>query len=261
MVVINQSLVDQVLDKDPWLREVYEMIMSDPEVNALWEMSNIMVVKRLKYNDHGPVHAKIAAGAALYLYNSLLKQGVSSTLVEDGVVGDVKYTYLVPLIGSLLHDIGNSIHRDMHEKLGSLLAYPILERLLPRIIDDNVLRTKLRQEIMHSIYCTAYELDCLTIEAGCVKIGDGLDMAEGRARVPYKLGGITIHSISALSISRVEIVGEELPIKIYVHMVENAGIFQIDEILVPKIKRTKIGKYLEVYAVVKDNVLKRYTFT
>jgi len=31
-------------------------------------------------------------------------------------------------------------------------------------------------------------------EAGCVKVGDGLDVAERRARVPYKLGGISIHA-------------------------------------------------------------------
>jgi len=37
-------------------------------------------------------------------------------------------------------------------------------------------------------------------EAGCVKVGDGLDVAEGKARVPYKLDGISIYSVSALSI-------------------------------------------------------------
>jgi metal-dependent HD superfamily phosphatase/phosphodiesterase len=32
-------------------------------------MSNVMAVERLKYNDHGPVHAKISSGAALEIFD------------------------------------------------------------------------------------------------------------------------------------------------------------------------------------------------
>ncbi len=259
MVVVKPSLINYLLENDQWLRKVYEILKEDREINVLWEMSNTMVVKRLKYNDHGPVHAVITAGSSLYLYKSLLKNNVESTLIRDGVVDSIEYAELVPLIGALLHDIGNSIHRDMHEKLGALLARPIIDRVLSYIIDDETIRIKLRQEIMHSIHCTAYDVECLTIEAGCVKVGDGLDMAEGRARIPYKLGGVSIHSVSALSIKKVEIVDEEgTPIKINVYMDEKAGIFQVDEILLPKIKSTPLKKYLEVHAIVDGETMKKY---
>ncbi|MEM4763205.1 MAG: HD domain-containing protein, partial [Desulfurococcaceae archaeon] len=204
MVIVSSKLIDVALEGNELLIKAYKLVESDPEIQALWYMANIMAVTRLKYNDHGPMHAKIAAGTALYLYKLLRSAGVESTIVKDGVIDKDEYAWLVPLLGGLLHDIGNSIHRDAHEKTGALLAKPILDRILRKIIKDKYTRIKIRQEIMHAIHCTSYDVDCLTIEAGCVKVGDGLDMAEGRARIPYKLGGVTIHSVSALSISRVE---------------------------------------------------------
>lgn len=260
MVIIRQDLLYELVNSKPILRKAYDVLIRDVEATTLWDMANIMVVKRLKYNDHGPVHAKIAAGASLYLYKLLIESGIESTLVRDGVIDDPELAWIVPLYGALLHDIGNAIHRDLHEKLGALLAKPIIERALEKIIDDPVTRIKLRQEIMHSIHCTAYDAGCLTIEAGCVGVGDGLDMAEGRARVPYRLGGISIHSVSALSIKKVEVVrGEKTPIKIMVHMTERAGIFQVDEVLLPKVRTTPLKDYVEIYAIVGDEILKTYT--
>jgi len=85
-------------------------------------------------------------------------------------------------------------------------------------------------------------------------------MAEGRARVPYRLGGVSIHSISALSIKKVEVIpGETTPIKIMVYMSERAGIFQVDEVLMPKLRTTPLKEYVEIYAIVDGETLKTYT--
>ena len=260
MPTVSSKLLEEVVNTNTFLRTAYRVLVRDPEVRTLWEMSNVMAVKRLKYNDHGPVHAIIAAGAAVYLYKLLREAGVESSLVRDRVVNDPELAWIVPLYGALLHDVGNAIHRDLHEKLGSLLAKPIIDRALAKIISDYETRIRLRQEIMHSIHCTAYDAECLTIEAGCVAVGDGLDMAEGRARVPYRLGGISIHHISALSIKKVEIQkGDEVPIKILVHMTERAGIFQVDEVLMPKLKTTPLKDLVEIYAIVDGETLKTYT--
>ncbi|MCC6054648.1 MAG: phosphohydrolase, partial [Thermosphaera sp.] len=259
MVIVSPKLVEEFLGASELIKKVYYYLESDPEVQALWYMANTMAVNRLKYNDHGPVHARITAGAALYIYKLLRNSGVESSLIKDGVVSREEYTWLVPLIGGLLHDIGNSIHRDLHEKLGSILAAPIVERALARVISDTYERVKLRQEIMHAIHCTSYDVDCLTIEAGCVKVGDGLDMAEGRARVPYKLGGVSIHSVSALSIRMVEITtSDKRPVRINVYMNEKAGLFQVDNVLMPKLNTTPLKNHVEVYAIVNNTYLKSY---
>jgi metal-dependent HD superfamily phosphatase/phosphodiesterase len=260
LVVVSPELVKLITSGSRLLEEAYHTILSDEEVQVLWEMANVMAVKRLRYNDHGPVHAQIAAGSALYLYQLLRKRGVESTLLRDGIVDSDEEAALVPLIGGLLHDIGNSVHRDQHERVGALLVAPVVSRILEKLIEDTRKRVRLRQEILHSIYCTAYDAECLSMEAGCVKVGDGLDMAEGRARVPYSLGNVNIHSLSALSIKSVEVLeGESNPVKILVYMDETAGVFQVDEVLMPKLKTTPLRRYVEVYAISGDKVLKTYS--
>ncbi|RLG84069.1 MAG: phosphohydrolase [Thermoprotei archaeon] len=262
MVVVSPDLVRGYVERNELLKKAYEIIANDPEVKELWFMSNVMAVKRLKYNDHGPVHAHIAAGAALEIYKLLLDAGIESSLVKDGVLSkrEREYAWVVVLYGGLLHDIGNAIHRDLHEKLGAILAKPIIDRALLKILDEDSLRIRLRQEIMHSIHCTAYDVPCLTIEAGCVSVGDGLDMAEGRARVPYKVGQVNIHTVSALSIKKVEILeGEKTPVKINVYMDELAGVFQVDEVLMPKLEKTPIKDYIEISIIAGNKELKSYS--
>jgi len=97
------------------------------------------------------------------------------------------------------------------------------------------------------------------MEAGSAKVADGTDMAEGRARIPYRTGKVDIHSLSALSIKRVEIEeGEEKPIRILVHMDNPAGVFQIEEGLERKIKTSGIENLVEVVALEKERELKTF---
>jgi len=69
--------------------------------------------------------------------------------------------------------------------------------------DRGKLRCYLKSEVMHAIYATESSTNALTMEVGVVKIADGTDMAEGRARIPYKLGKIEMHAVSAISIKQV----------------------------------------------------------
>ncbi len=88
------------------------------------------------------------------------------------------------------------------------------------------------------------------MEAGAAKVADGTDMAEGRARIPYRTGKVDIHSLSALSIKRVEIVeGGPRPVRILVHMDNPAGVFQIEKVLQEKIQTSGIEDLVEVVAL------------
>uniref|UniRef100_A0A7C2Z9E1 HD domain-containing protein n=1 Tax=Ignisphaera aggregans TaxID=334771 RepID=A0A7C2Z9E1_9CREN len=224
------------------------MLEEDDEVSELLKMSNIMAVTRLRYNDHGITHARIVAGAALELLDILMKNNVMPTTLRDGTAKNTEEAKLVALLASYFHDIGNAVHRDRHEFIGALMAKDILDRLLPMLGFTDRRLIALRQEVMHTIYATEYNVRCLTVECGAVKVADGLDMAEGRARIPYRLGKLDMHALSAISIKAVEIeVGKERPIVIVVHMDEYAGVFQLEEVLVPKIKTSGIDNYVEVY--------------
>jgi len=248
VVRVSKDLIFKHLEKNSFLKKAYEELVSDVEVKTLLHMSNIMAVKRLRYNDHGPVHANIVAGVALELLERLLQYDVVPSAIKDGVVNHLDYVRLIVLYGALLHDIGNAVHRDMHERIGALLAKDILDRILFKLIGNRGLAYMIRQEILHAIYATAYDVKCLSVEAGIVKIADGLDMAEGRARIPYKLGKMDIHALSALSIKSVEISeGVKRPIAVRIFMSDSSGVFQVEYVFLPKLRTSGLEQYFEVY--------------
>jgi hypothetical protein len=74
-------------------------------------------------------------------------------------------------------------------------------------------------------------------------------MEEGRARIPFKAGKVDIHSVSALSIEKVDIQeGGRRPVTIRITMSNSAGIFQIDELLKPRIENSGLQEYVYVVA-------------
>ena len=94
----------------------------------------------------------------------------------------------------------------------------------------------------------------LTKEAGIVGIADALDMEAGRARIPFQAGKIDIHAVSALSIEKVEVEcvenskNGEKPINIKIKMSNSAGVFQIDELLKPRIVNSELEQFFHVIA-------------
>jgi metal-dependent HD superfamily phosphatase/phosphodiesterase len=91
----------------------------------------------------------------------------------------------------------------------------------------------------------------LTKEAGIVGIADALDMEAGRARIPFSSGKVDIHAVSALSIEKVEVESTEnaaKPITIKIKMSDSAGVFQIDQLLKPRIIKSGLQQYFHVIA-------------
>lgn len=75
-------------------------------------------------------------------------------------------------------------------------------------------------------------------------------MTKGRGRAAFERGSITIHSVSALAIERVEIrKGKEKPIELRISMSNSAGIYQVQEILAPKVRAGPLAGYVDVIAV------------
>lgn len=248
MVAVSPELVHSHLE-DPRLARMFHLLEEDAEVQGCLRMANVMAVNRLRYNDHGPTHSRIASGSALEIFEILAKH-VTPTTVENGVcgLGDAR---LVVLCGAYLHDVGNMVHRVDHHIHGVTVAGPILDRLLPEVYpEDRGLALRLKAEVLHAVFAHDEGVRCLSVEAGAAKVADGTDMAEGRARIPYRTGKVDIHSLSALSIKRVEIVeGGPRPVRILVHMDNPAGVFQIEKVLQEKIQTSGIEDLVEVVAL------------
>jgi metal-dependent HD superfamily phosphatase/phosphodiesterase len=248
MNTVSSRLIHRNLE-EPAVLETFRLLENDGEVQSYLRMANVMAVKRLIYNDHGPVHARIVAGSALEIFR-LVTEAVEPSCVANGV-GDYENAKIIVLCGAYLHDIGNAIHRDSHEQNGLMLAAPILERVLGRVYPyDMELVYRLKSEALHTIYASDDKVPCLSVEAGVVTVADGTDLAEGRSREPYKGGKNDIHSVSALAIKRVNIgKGEQKPVKILIEMANPAGIFQIQEVLGKKLESSGLKDLVEVSAV------------
>jgi len=251
--LVGPKLVEEHIRRSKLLQVAWEKLTRDEEVEALLRMANINAVARLLYNDHGPMHARIVAGSALEIADILFQSGLLPTSVQQGTAAGLDEARLIILLAAYLHDIGNALHRENHEFAGSLMAMRILDRLLPEILPREPLKRlkMLEMEVAHAIYATHPAVEALTLEASIVKVADATDMAEGRARYPYKRGKSDIHAISALSIKKVELSrGEEKPLRISVYMSDRAGYFQIERVLLPKVQSSQLRGLLEIEPVV-----------
>jgi len=256
MVVVSSNLVYSHL-KEPKVEKMFRLLENDVEVQSCLRMANVMAVVRLMYNDHGPVHSRIASGSALEIFDLLTKK-VTPTTVENNVCS-LEDAKVIVLCGAYLHDVGNIIHRIDHHIHGCIIANSILDRLLKEVyLEDPALSVRLKSEILHSIFSHDEEVECLSVEAGAAKVADGTDMAGGRARIPYRTGKVDIHSLSALSITKVEIErGDKKPVQILVSMDNPAGVFQIEQVLERKIRTSGIQDLVEVIALEKGVEIRR----
>jgi len=234
---------------NPKLRQVVSRVNEHSELHTLWRACNVTAVDRLHMSDHGPVHIRIIANIALKLLRLLVEHGVQPAVVRDYGLQN-EDAEIVVVVAALLHDIGMSIHRTDHEQYSLFLAAPLIDELLTDLYDVHV-RTVLRSEILHAIIAHRAGGHPLTLEAGIVRVADGLDMAEGRSRIPFQAGVLNIHSVSAAAIESLDIQrGEDKPVSLRVRMSNSAGIYQLDELLKDKLRGSGLEPYIEVEAYI-----------
>lgn len=207
--------------------------------------ANSVAVGRLNYNDHGVTHLRISSLNSLRILGLLYESGIVPNTVRENT-GSYEDAQVVVLGGAYLHDLGNAVHRSQHHIHGMLLANDFLRETLPGIYNERK-AVKVNASILECVYSHDEGVMCISVEAGCAKVGDGTDMACGRARVPFAKGKVDIHSVSAMAVESVEIKkGEEKPVRIEVGMNCSAGIFQIQEVLGAKINSSGLKQYIEV---------------
>lgn len=242
------------------LQTIIDRVNADEELYALWLAQNINAVDRLGMSDHGPVHMNIVANISLRLARLLHEREVEFTLVKNyGASHGLGYndSEVVIVLASLMHDLGMSIHRIDHEQYSLFVAQPILARLFQDLYPTGT-ATILRSEVLHAIISHRAGGRPLTIEAGIVRVGDALDMSQGRSRIPFQAGNVNIHSVSAAAVDKVDLSpGEERPIRIRIIMNNSAGIFQVDELMKDKLKGSGIEHFVEVEATVTGETEKK----
>jgi metal-dependent HD superfamily phosphatase/phosphodiesterase len=238
------------------LQQLVARVDRDEELHTMWHCANVNAVDRAGITDHGGVHIKIVANIALKLVRLLIEAGVPMGVTENhGLTHDEAEVIVV--LASCLHDLGISIHRSQHEQYSLFLADRKARELLDGLYDVRQ-RTILVAETLHAVIAHRWDVECLTTEAGVVKVADALDITEGRSRIPFEAGKTDIHAISAMAIDQVEILrGQETPIAIEITMNNSAGIFQVDELLRRKLRNSSIAPYVQVRARIEGETEKR----
>lgn len=230
----------------PRAAKMWELLTSDAEVRANWDMADYLTVTKLKYNDHGEIHARLVAANAVLIFDLLQQARVAPDVVRSGA-GDEDDACAVIIAACLLHDIGNQVHRQGHEMIGAMMALPILERLLPTIYPDVERRVELRAFILHAINSHDLNPLPLTFEAALVSLADGTDITKGRGRTAFDLGKVDIHSVSALAIDGLQITkGEKHPVEITITLNNSAGIFQVEDTLARRLRNSLLAPYVDI---------------
>jgi metal-dependent HD superfamily phosphatase/phosphodiesterase len=159
-----------------------------------------------------------------------------------------------------------TISRKDHELYSGIIAYSLITDILNKILpgaENTMRRTVIRSVAMEGILGHMGTHPIHSIEAGIVLIADGCDMTKGRARITLELSSMPvegdIHKYSANSIERVTILqGKEKPVKIEIHMKAEVGFFQVEGVLIPKIKSSTARHLIELEAGVEGEEMRKY---
>lgn len=229
------------------LKQIMDEVKRDTRLWTFWKCANVMAIDRMGYTDHGPTHVRIVANIALKILRMLVTKKVVPSIVKNYGMKN-EDAEVVVVLGSIFHDLGMIISRDGHEQISALLSLEFLNKHLSHVYSEEE-RAIITSEVLHAVVSHERPRKPLTVEAGIVSVADALDMEEGRARIPFEAGKVDIHSVSALSIQHVEIQeGKEKPVTIRIAMSNPAGVFQIDQLLRPRIESSGLKNLIHVVA-------------
>ncbi len=251
------------LKNHPDCLKLVNYLFADEELQEMQDYANNVSIRRLGFNDHGPVHMRQVASNAIKMLNILQEAGVQTSL-EQEQMGTIEDSMCAVLLAGLMHDLGMAIGRQGHEEMSSLLAQPIIDRALMHVFPDDLhRRVVIKAVATEAIIGHMSSRKIHSIEAGIMLIADGCDMTKGRARIPMALNHTPrvgdIHKYSANAINRIRIHhGERKPIKIDVEMSAEVGLFQIEEVLLTKIDSSPAKEFIELYAGVAGQEPKCY---
>lgn len=254
----EERLNDVLLDRTEGpVHRLLQALLVDEELHLYHSYGNAVSVRRLGYNDHGPVHARLVTYNALKILRLLHEHGIQTSLEEEEVA-DYEASQVAVALGAFVHDIGMGVAREAHEWHTLALVDTFIQKYLGLIYpDDRPLRIVLRALTHEVIVGHMGHVKIHSLEAGTVLVADGTDMSKGRSRIPQLIERDPVvgdmHRFSASAIERVDIApGEKKPVRIAVSMENVTGLFQVEEILMGKVKASPIMPFLEVAALVAD---------
>ncbi len=256
-VSVKQIELDRVLLErtEGRVHTLLSHLLVDRTLHHYLSYANAVSVRRLGYNDHGPVHARIVTYNALKILRLLYEGGIRPSL-EAEEVGTFEDAQVAVALAAFLHDAGMGVTREGHEQWALTLVDPFIQHYLALVYaEGDPMIAVLRALVHECIVGHMGNVRIHSVEAGVVLVADGTDMTHGRSRIPQMINRDPmigdIHRYSASAITRVHIgPGERKPVRIAAYMEHVTGLFQVEEVLMHKVKASTIMQHLEICAYV-----------
>ena len=256
------KIIDRLKDYPTCLKLV-KSLFNDIELQEMQDYANTVSIKRLGFNDHGPVHMRQVANNCIKMLKIMNRAGIKTSL-ETEEIGTFEDSLCGVVMAGLMHDLGMMIGRQGHEEMSVMLALPLIDKTLMNIFPNDIHKRVIIKSIaIEAISGHMSSRRIHSLEAGMLLIADGCDMTKGRARIPMAINKTPqvgdIHKYSATAITHVGIhAGSEKPIRIDVEMSSEVGFFQVEEVLLTKVQASTGKHLIELYAGVTGQEKKRY---
>jgi uncharacterized protein len=239
---------------NPRLQALAERINTDEELRQLWRSANINAVDRLGLGDCGEVHVRIVANAALKLLRLLREAGHQPAAVTHHRLTQDEAEIIV-VLAAALHDLGLAVHTD--PAVAARAALVLADRKVRELLEGLYLareRAALLAEALHAVAAQEANVDCLTLEAGILKLADALDLTKGRARLPAEasqhLGATNaVPVVDEVTIQR----SKTPPVRVVLHVSHSDGLAAVEALLQSNLRRVPLAGLVELQGRVADD--------
>ena len=98
-----ESKILKRLQSHPLCLELAQYLFEDVELQEMQDYANNVSIKRLGYNDHGPVHMRQVAANSIKMLNILHECGIKTSL-EKEEIGTFEDSMCAVILAGLMHD-------------------------------------------------------------------------------------------------------------------------------------------------------------
>jgi metal-dependent HD superfamily phosphatase/phosphodiesterase len=254
MFVPAETLIFSVPARhNPRLQALADRINGDEELRQLWRSANVNAVDRLGLGDCGEVHVRIVANAALKLLRLLRDAGHQPAVVTVHRLTPDEAEVIV-VLAAAVHELGLAVHTEpaVVARAGLVLADRKSHELLDGIYEARE-RAVVCAEALHAVVAQEANVDCLTLEAGVLKLADALDVTKGRARLSAEAGRRLGSANSAPVVDEVMIQRSKTPpVRVVLRLSRAQGLPAVEALLQSKLERVPFAGLVEMVARVED---------
>ena len=107
----TEAKIEGRLKDRPECLEMVKYLFADAELQEMQEYANNVSIRRLGYNDHGPVHMRQVVGNGIKMLNILHDFGIKTSL-EQEEIGTFEDSMCAVILAGLMHDLGMAVGRQ-----------------------------------------------------------------------------------------------------------------------------------------------------